>query len=108
MFTTGFQSTVLFAFATRRSSGVTAIDNARTAGIDVARIALEADALRRIPRSLAFQHDILSLSSEGNELTIAIPDAGDRDAIDRVRLLTGMHVRALFAPRESIRTRLAE
>ena len=87
---------------------LTAIDNARTAGIDVARIALEADALRRIPRSLAFQHDILSLSSEGNELTIAIPDADDRDAIDRVRLLTGMHVRALRAPRESIRTRLTE
>lgn len=87
---------------------LTATENARTAGIDVARIALEADALRRIPRSLAFKHDILSLSSEGNELTIAIPDAGDRDAIDRVRLLTGMHVRALCAPRESIRTRLAE
>jgi type IV pilus assembly protein PilB len=87
---------------------VTAIDNARTAGIDVARIALEADALRRIPRSLAFKHDILSLSSEGNELTIAIPDTEDRDAIDRVRLVTGMHVRALCAPRESIRTRLAE
>ena len=85
-----------------------AIDNARTAGIDVARIALEADAIRRIPRALAFKHDILSLSSEGNEITIAIPDADDRETIDRVRLLTGMHVKAVRASRESIRTRLFE
>ena len=75
---------------------------------DIARIPLEADALRRVPRSLALRHDILSLSSEGNQLTIALPDVEDREAIDRIRLITGMHVRAFAAPRETIRARLSE
>lgn len=87
---------------------MTATDNATALGIDIGRVALQADALGRIPRALALKHDILSLSSEGNEITIAIPDINDREAIDRVRLVTGMHVVALRASRESIRSRLSE
>lgn len=87
---------------------MTAVDNAPIRDIDVRRIALEDDALRRIPRALAVKHDILSIAADGNDLTIAIPDTGDCDAIDRVRLLTGMHVNAVRAPRESIRARIAD
>jgi type IV pilus assembly protein PilB len=56
---------------------------------------------------LALRHDILPLSSEDNTLAIAIPDASDRDAIERVRLATGMHVHAIQAARDAIRARLA-
>jgi type II secretory ATPase GspE/PulE/Tfp pilus assembly ATPase PilB-like protein len=87
---------------------VTAIDNAAIEGFDITRIPLEPDALCRVPRALALRHDILSLSSEGNQITIAMPDTNDRDAIDRVRLVTGMHVRAVPAPREAIRARLLD
>lgn len=75
--------------------------------IDAATIAPDADALRRVPRTLALRHDVLSLSSDGNQLTILLPDANDRDVIDRVRLVTGMHVRAFGAPRELIREKLS-
>lgn len=75
--------------------------------IDAASIAPDADALRRVPRTLALRHDVLSLSSDGNQLTILLPDANDRDVIDRVRLVTGMHVRAIGAPREIIRQKLS-
>ncbi|HEV3153411.1 MAG TPA: GspE/PulE family protein [Candidatus Baltobacteraceae bacterium] len=74
--------------------------------IDVSAYDLEADAIRRIPRALAIRHDVLSLESDGNQITIAVPDLDDRDTIDRIRLATGMHVRALYAPREEIRARL--
>jgi len=87
---------------------VIALDNASTEYFDIARIQLEPDAVRRVPRALALRHDILSLSSEGNQITIAMPDVNDKDTIDRVRLVTGMHVRAVPAPREAIRARLLD
>lgn len=74
---------------------------------DAASIAPDADALRRVPRALALRHDVLSLTSDGNQLTILLPDANDRDVIDRIRLVTGMHVRAFGAPREIIREKLS-
>ena len=86
---------------------MTATDNAAIE-VDVAHFELEADALARVPRALALRHDILPLSSEGNQLTIALPNVADRDVIDRVRLVTGMHVRVLTASREAIRARLSE
>jgi type IV pilus assembly protein PilB len=87
---------------------VTAIDAGTIHFVDLAGIVLEADALRRIPRTLALRHDVLSLSSEGNQLTIAIPDVTDRETIDRVRLATGMHVHAVQAPLGAIRSRLID
>lgn len=74
--------------------------------VDVFQLVLEPDALRRIPRSLALRHDILSLTSEGNQITVALPNASDRDTIERIRLATGMHVQAVQAPRDAIRARL--
>ncbi len=83
-------------------------DSALLEDADLARMTLEGDAIRRIPRALALRHDVLSLCSEGNQLTIAVPDANDRDTIDRIRLVTGMHVRAVSASRAVIRARLSE
>ncbi|HZZ66180.1 MAG TPA: GspE/PulE family protein [Candidatus Baltobacteraceae bacterium] len=74
--------------------------------IDVVRIEVERAALERVPRSLALRYDILAVFTEGNEITVALPDANDRDAIERVRLATAMHVKALPAPRDAIRARL--
>ncbi|HKU66895.1 MAG TPA: GspE/PulE family protein [Candidatus Baltobacteraceae bacterium] len=82
-------------------------DYGTSESIDLASVAPDADAVRRIPRTLALRHDVLSLSSDGNQLTIALPDAHDREVIDRVRLVTGMHVRAYRAPREAIRAKLS-
>jgi type IV pilus assembly protein PilB len=74
--------------------------------IDVASVPVEADALRKIPRTLAFGHDILSLSSVGNQLTVVIPDSGEVETVEKIRFTTGMQVHALEAPREAIRERL--
>ncbi len=83
-----------------------ATDGNAISNTDLSGIVLEPDALRRIPRSLALGHDILSLASDGNQITIALPDGAAGDAIDRVRLATGMHVKALTASREVIRAKL--
>lgn len=97
-----------FVVYTGRGAGVTATTDIGTyEPIDLASVSPDADALRRIPRTLALRHDVLSLSSDGNQLTIALPDASDRDIIDRVRLVTGMHVRAFRASRAAIREKLS-
>ena len=64
------------------------------------------EVLRRVPRALALRYDVLSLSSDGNQLTVAVPDASCEDIMDRLRLATGMRVRALQAPLELIRSQL--
>lgn len=74
--------------------------------IDVLRIEVERAALERVPRSLALRHDILPVFTEGNEITVALPDTNDGDAIERLRLATAMHVKAFCAPRDAIRARL--
>ena len=63
---------------------MTAIEHATGENIDMGSVTLEADALARVPRALALRHDILPLSSEGNQLTIAVPDARDGETLDRV------------------------
>ncbi|HEX5275237.1 MAG TPA: GspE/PulE family protein [Candidatus Rubrimentiphilum sp.] len=74
--------------------------------IDIASVPVETDALRKIPRALAFGRDVLSLSSVGNELTVAVPDAASVETLEKIRFATGMHVHALEAPRDAIRQRL--
>lgn len=75
--------------------------------VDLTSLALEAEVVRRVPRVLAMHHDVLSIAADGNQLTVAMADAHDQEAIDRIRLATGMHVRALPASREAIRAQLA-
>ncbi len=74
--------------------------------IDVASVPVETDALRKIPRALALQHNVLSLSSVGNELTVAVPDASSLETVETIRFATGMQVHAVEAPRDAIRQRL--
>ena len=74
---------------------------------DFPELPVEPEVLARVPRGLALGHDVLSVASDNNHLTVAIPDVTDTDLIDRVRLATGMHVHAVMAPREAIRQRLA-
>ncbi len=85
-----------------------ATDIVNVESLDVSRIDLEADAVRRVPRALALRHEILPLHSRDNELTVALAEPDDRDAIDRIRLVTGMQVRAVHATREVIRMRLLQ
>lgn len=79
----------------------------RAAALDIPTIPIEPEALRKIPRALALDHDILSLQTDGNQLTVAVADADDREMLERIRYATGMHVRALQGSREAIRARLS-
>lgn len=75
---------------------------------DIERIELLPDAIRRVPRALAQRHDVLPLFAHYDVLTVAMPDPGDRDVIDRLRFATGLRVEAIGAQRDVIRERLQE
>ncbi|MDR3352553.1 MAG: GspE/PulE family protein [Zoogloeaceae bacterium] len=65
------------------------------ASIDLAHAVADADALRRIPRQVAKQHRLLPLHYEETEqrLTLAVADAHDLVAQDKVRALLGQETR---------------
>src|SRR5581483_2059319 len=67
---------------------------------------LEPEALHKIPRALALARDILSVSSDGNQLTVVVPQLREPDTVDKIRYTTGMHVKTIEAPRAAIRARL--
>ncbi len=67
----------------------------------------DPEALRRVPRHFALDHDVLALAWDGDELAVAIPEAAAPETIDRIRFETGARVRAVVAPRDIIRTRLS-
>lgn len=74
---------------------------------DLVGYQVSSDLLRRVPRALALRYDILPISSDGNQLTVALPATAGDDVIDRLRLATGMQVRAVRAPIEIIREHLS-
>ncbi len=84
------------------------VDSGDVELVDLAAVSPEPEALRRIPRRLAFRRNILCLSCDGNELTVAMPDVRDAEAIDLVRFETGMHVHTVRASMRQIRRRLHE
>lgn len=67
---------------------------------------LKPELVRRVPRALALRYDVLPLCLEGSLLVVAMPDAGDLDVLDRIRLATGQEIRAVEAPRDLIRRQL--
>jgi type II secretory ATPase GspE/PulE/Tfp pilus assembly ATPase PilB-like protein len=65
----------------------------------------DAEALRYIPAGFAYRHNVLACGVSGSELIVAVPDL-ESSTIDRIRLLTGMRVRAIPAQRDLIRRHL--
>lgn len=74
--------------------------------IDLLAFPLNVDAVRCIPRALALHYQVLPLFVEGIEITVAMADPDDGDAVNRIKLATGMRVNRLRCSRQAIRDRL--
>ena len=75
--------------------------------INLSNFEIKPDVVRRVPRALALRYDVLSLATDGNELTVALADPQNADILDRIKLATGMQVRAVPARAEDIRRHLS-
>lgn len=63
-------------------------------------------AAARVPRALAFRHDILPIAVDGKLLRVGMCATNDADALTRLRVATRMNVEVVVMPREAIRERL--
>jgi type IV pilus assembly protein PilB len=64
------------------------------------------DAVARVPRALAFRHDVLPLSVSGNVLAVALSNIDDADVLDQLRRATRLKIAPVPLAREAIRERL--
>ncbi|HEY4439937.1 MAG TPA: GspE/PulE family protein [Candidatus Elarobacter sp.] len=64
------------------------------------------EAVARVPRALAFRHDVLPLNLVDGTLVIAVADPDDAEVLDLVRAATRLRLRALPMAREAIREQL--
>lgn len=64
------------------------------------------EAIARVPRAIAFRHDILPLRVLESVLTVALPDPGDLVILDQLRSATRLKIHAIAMPRNRIRDAL--
>ena len=65
-----------------------------------------SDAAARIPRALAFRHDVLPLSLQHGVLAVGMADIGDLDVLDELRRATRLKIKPVGMQRDEIRARL--
>lgn len=95
------------SFSQKRFLGVTFSPELRLVAADGAvSFPVDPEATRYIPAGFAIRHDVLPYGLDGSELLVAVPD-GETSTVDRIRLLTGMRVRATTLPRSDIRAHVA-
>ena len=66
-----------------------------------------ADAVARLPRSIALRYDALPLEIADGVLLIGVSDLRDTNVLDALRAATRMRIRPIELPREEIREALA-
>lgn len=64
---------------------------------------LDPELLRLIPAELAYRHCLLPVAIDGETLVVAMADPLDLDAIDDVRVVTGLSVEPLAAEPDELR-----
>lgn len=62
------------------------------------------ELLKQVPYSFVKKHALIPLTEEDEEVVIAVSDPLDLDPIEELRLMLNRDVRAVYCPREVIRT----
>ena len=75
--------------ATERQIAVAVAEQLNLRVVDLTTVAISAETVRLLPRSVALRLGMVVLSRTGNQLTLAVIDPTDVVALDDVRLHTG-------------------
>jgi len=70
--------------------------------IDLNNVKVDSDTLGILPARLVYRKNLVPVERKDGALTVATSDPFDLYAFDEIRLLTGMEVRPVLAPREEI------
>src|SRR6185503_6710670 len=69
---------------------------------DLTDIIPDAQTLRSLPLKIVFRKRLVPLARDGSTLTVATSDAFDLAALDDIRMMTGLRVVPVLAPRDEI------
>ncbi len=69
---------------------------------DLADVTIEPATLAALPLKVVFKKRLLPLALDGDRLRVATSDAFDFHALDEVRMLTGLQIQPVLAPRDDI------
>jgi type IV pilus assembly protein PilB len=70
--------------------------------IDLSEVVVEAAAVARVPEAVCRRHSVLPIAVEDGRLVVAMADPANVFAVDDVRLMTGLEVRAVVGTRADV------
>ncbi|BBM82978.1 hypothetical protein [Candidatus Uabimicrobium amorphum] len=71
--------------------------------IDISSLVIPAILVREIPRSVIEQHNVMPISKKDGQITLAIADVNNFEAIESIQFLTNCRVEPVLASKEAIR-----
>lgn len=71
--------------------------------IDISSLVIPAMLVREIPRSVIEQHNVMPISKKDGQITLAIADVNNFEAIESIQFLTNCRVEPVLASKEAIR-----
>ncbi len=73
------------------------------ATVDISSLVIPESLVRSLPREVIEKHNVMPIKRKDGQITLAMADVNDYDAMEEVKFLTGCRVEPLLAPREAIR-----
>lgn len=70
--------------------------------VSLADMTIDSEALRALPPKIVYRKRLVPISRQNGTLNVATSDAFDLYAFDDIRLLTGLSIQPVLAPREEI------
>jgi general secretion pathway protein E/type IV pilus assembly protein PilB len=70
--------------------------------VDLSELTIEPQTLQTLPSKLVYRKRLVPISRTENTLNVATSDAFDLYAFDDIRLITGLTIQPVLAPREDI------
>lgn len=70
--------------------------------VDLEEITIDNQTLKSLPPKFVYRKRLVPISRENGTLRVAMSDAFDNYVLDEIRLVTGLRVEQVLAPRESI------
>jgi len=65
--------------------------------VDLARISIEPEALKKVPSQFALEHKLLPISLSGNRLVVAMANPFELATIDQLQFLTRLYIDTRYA-----------
>jgi len=71
--------------------------------VDLTNIVIPKKLVQSIPRDVIEKHNLIPIAKKGDQITLAMTNVNDYEAIEEIQFLTGCKLEPVLASREAIR-----